>query len=44
LEGGANPPWILKYVEKKVAFLVSSGKKSNFTTFGPPWKNLGKLP
>jgi len=24
--------------------LISSGKKTNFTTFGPPWKDLGKIP
>jgi len=28
----------LKISAKNAVFLVSSGKKTNFTTFGPPWK------
>jgi len=41
---GALPPWILKVSAKKVFFLSFEWEKSNFTTFGHPWKNLGKIP
>ena len=31
---GALAPWILTFLAKKVVFLVLSGKKTKFTTFG----------
>jgi len=34
----------LRNFSKKRLFLVSSGKKTNFTTFASPYKNFGKLP
>jgi len=37
--------WILKFPAKKGCFLSfewEKSKKSIFTTFGPPYKNLGK--
>jgi len=41
--GGQGPPWILKFSAKKVCFLNFEEDKSNFTTFGPFWKNFGKI-
>jgi len=29
---------------QKRLFLVSSGKKTNLTSFGPPWKNFETIP
>ena len=40
---GHWPPWNLKFLAKKVVFLVLSGKK-NFTPFGPPLKKILKNP
>jgi len=40
---GAWPPWILKFSAKKGCFLSFEWEKSNFTTFGSPLKNLGKI-
>jgi len=40
---GALPPRILKFSAKKGCFLRLEWEKSNFTTFGPPWKSLGKI-
>jgi len=41
---GAFPPWILKLLAKKGCFFNFEGLKTNFTTFGPPGKNFGKIP
>jgi len=41
---GSRNPWILKLSVKKVVFVVSSGKKINFTTFGPPLEKIWKNP
>jgi len=43
-QGVPRPPWILKILAKKVIFLVSIGKKTNFTSFGVAWKKFGKIP
>jgi len=43
-QGDLGHPWILKILSKKIVFLVSSGKKTNFTTFGLPRKILEKSP
>jgi len=42
--GALTPPWILKFSAKKGCFLSFEREKSNFTTFGPTWKNSGKIP
>jgi len=34
--------WVLKISAKEVVFLVSSGKKLDFTTFDPPLENFWK--
>jgi len=39
---GGKASWILKISPKKVVISVSSGKKTNFTTFGSPRKFLKK--
>jgi len=36
VEGEDLTPMDFENISKKVVFLVSSGKKTNFTTFGPP--------
>jgi len=41
--GCIGSPWSLKFLAKKVVFLVLSGKK-NFTTFGPPLEKILKNP
>jgi len=38
--GGAWPPWILKFLEKKFVFLVLSGKKQISLLLAPPGKIL----
>jgi len=42
-QGGQGPPWILKSLAKNGCFLDFEREKSNFTTFGPPWKNFRKI-
>jgi len=37
------PFWILKFLAKKVAFLVLSGKKQISPVSASPWKNFGKI-
>jgi len=43
-KGGAGTlaPWILKNSAKKF-FFNFEWEKTNFTTFGTPWKNFGKI-
>jgi len=41
---GLAPLWILKFLGKKVVFLVLSGKKQISPLCTPPWKNFGKIP
>jgi len=41
---GAWPPWILKFSVKEGCFFSFEREKANFTTFGVPWKNFGKIP
>jgi len=36
-------PWILKKKQKKVVFLISSGKKHIWPLLAPPRKNFGKI-
>jgi len=46
LEGGRGlrPLDLENFSKKVVVFLVSGEKKTNFSTFGPPKKNFGKIP
>ena len=45
-EGGASgelwPPPDFEIISKKRLFLQFRGVKTNFTTFGPPWKKFGE--
>jgi len=41
---GGQGPLAFEIFNKKGCFLSFKWEKSNFTTFGPPWKNLGKIP
>jgi len=41
---GAFPPWTLKVLEKKVVFLVFSGKKQISPLLASPGKNFEKSP
>jgi len=36
---GGKASWILKFSAKKGCFFSFELEKTNFTTFGPPWKN-----
>jgi len=43
-QGGPCPPLDFQMFTKKGCFLSFEWEKSNFTTFAPPWKNVGKIP
>jgi len=43
-QGGPRSPWILKILAKNGCFVVSNGKKTNFTTFGPLLEKFWKKP
>jgi len=38
--GTLAPPGFCKFQQKKVVFVVSSGKKTNFTSFVPPRRKM----
>jgi len=38
------PHWILKLIAKRGCFFNFEGQKTNFTTFGPPWKKNWENP
>jgi len=42
--GGAWLPRILKLLAKRGCFFNFEGQKTNFTVFGPPWKEFWKNP
>ena len=42
-QGGLGPLDFENFT-KKGCFLSFEWEKTNFTTFGPPWKNFGKIP
>jgi len=41
---GVSSPWILKLSAKKGYFFNFEEKKTNFTTFSPPWKKFWENP
>jgi len=43
-EVGGKPLLDLENFSKKRCFLSFEWEKTNFTTFGHPWKNFGKIP
>jgi len=41
---GVKAPLDFENFSKKASFLNFQWEKTNFTTFGPPWKIFGKIP
>jgi len=44
VKGVVKTPLDFEIFSKKVCLPCFEGEKTNFTTFFPSWKNLGKVP